>query len=148
MEEGCAGLIGILIVIGLVLAVIYMIVVAIGYSLAYIGLTVLLCFDYFATAFTWIGISSPMGGWLVLGCLVGATIGLAKGLKKAGRRSDTWKVYAGAGVLSMLLLLGSYTAATSLNSVNSAPAYVPTMPQPTASPTPMPTRTPRLRNKR
>jgi hypothetical protein len=115
MDEGCAGLVVILIVIGLILAAVYLVIVVIGYTLAYIGLTVLLFFDYFATAFTWVGISSPMGGWLLLGCLIGGTIGLAKGLKKAGRKSDAWKVYVGAGLLTLLLLLGSYSTASSVN---------------------------------
>lgn len=113
MEEGCAWLLVVLVVIGIVIAALYFVVLAIAYSLAYLGMTIIIPLDFFGSAFTWIGVSSPAGGWLLYGCCVGAVIGLVKGLKKAGRTSDLWKVYLGATALFSLLFLGSYMAYSS-----------------------------------
>lgn len=122
MDEGCAALIGILIAIGLVVAAVYFIALAIAYSLAYLGLTIIIPVDFLSSAFSWLGVGNPALGWMLLGCLGGATFGLAKGLKRAERRSDGPKVYAGATLVGLLLIVGAYFA----NVERDAPPYAPT----------------------
>lgn len=75
--------------------------------LASIGITLILIGDYFATAFTVIGIKEPAFGWLVLGYLLGGTIGLIQGLKRTGRSSETYLVY----LVAAALFLGLQTIA-------------------------------------
>jgi uncharacterized protein YejL (UPF0352 family) len=77
--------------------------------LASIGTTLILIGDYFATAFTVIGIKEPALGWLVLGYLLGGTIGLIQGLKRTGRSSETYLVY----LVAAAVLLGLQTVAHS-----------------------------------
>jgi len=110
MDEGCAVLIGILIGLGLVIAAIYFIALAIAFSLAYLGLSIIIPVDFISSAFTWVGIDHPALAWMMLGCLGGATVGLAKGLKRAQRRADGVKVYGGATLVGILLLVGAYFA--------------------------------------
>jgi hypothetical protein len=113
VEEGCGWLLLILVIIGIIIAAIYFIILAIAYTLAFLGLSIIIPLDFFGSTFTWIGISSPSTGWLLYGCFIGAVIGLVKGLKKAGRTSDLWKVYLGATILFTLLFFGSYMAYSS-----------------------------------
>jgi hypothetical protein len=110
MEEGCGWVILIIVVGAIVLAVIWFLFVAVLYVLAFLGLAVILALDFFASSFSWVGISNPTIGWLLVGLFVGGVIGLAKGLKRAGRRSDGWKVYSGAGIVALMLLLASALA--------------------------------------
>lgn len=124
MEEGCGWLLLILLIIGIVIAIIYFVILAIAYMLAFLGLSIIIPLDFFGSAFTWIGISSPAVGWLLYGCFIGAVIGLIKGLKKAGRTSDLWKVYLGATILFTLLFFGSYMAYSSEGMWKSEPPPV------------------------
>jgi hypothetical protein len=110
MDDGCAALIGILIALGLILAAIYFIALAIAFTLAYTGLTIIIPVDFLSSAFAWLGVGNPALGWMLLGCLGGATVGLVKGLKRAERRSDSAKVYAGATLVGILLIVGAYFA--------------------------------------
>lgn len=75
--------------------------------LASIGITLILIGDYFATAFTVVGIKEPALGWLVLGYLLGGTIGLIQGLKRTGRSSETYLVY----LVAAAIFLGLQTVA-------------------------------------
>lgn len=77
-------------------------------ALAYLGMSVIISIDFMARSFNWIGINKPALGWLLLGCLVGGIIGLVKGLKRAGRKSDVPKVYGIAIALGCALLLAAY----------------------------------------
>ena len=110
MEEGCAWLVGIIVAIGLVLAAIYFVLMALGIALAFIGMTVIIPLDFLSSSFTLLGVREPSSGWLILGFFTGATIGLIKGLKVAGRTSDLWKVYLGAGIFALLLALMALAA--------------------------------------
>jgi len=100
----------------LIILAIYIIALAftaIAYMLAYLGLTIIIPLDFFSSAFTWLGITTPAVGWLLYGCLVGGVIGLVIGFKEVGRTSDLWKVYTGATALLSLIFFGSYMAYSS-----------------------------------
>jgi uncharacterized protein YejL (UPF0352 family) len=77
--------------------------------LASIGTTLILIGDYFATAFTVVGIKEPALGWLLLGYLLGGTIGFIQGLKRTGRSSETYLVY----LVAAAVFLGLQTVAHS-----------------------------------
>lgn len=110
MDEGCIYLVLVLIAIAAVLAIVFYILLGVALGIGYLGMTIVLAVDFISAGFTWVGVSSPVIGWMLFGLLAGLTFGLAKGLKKAGRRSDAWKVYSGAAGLTTLLALGSYAA--------------------------------------
>lgn len=78
-------------------------------GLAYVGVAMVVCLDFVASSFTWLGIEGPIGGWLALGLLAGAFVGLARGLKRA-QRSPGWPVYGGAAGMGVLVLLGAFYA--------------------------------------
>ncbi|HLL73892.1 MAG TPA: hypothetical protein VK421_01235 [Pyrinomonadaceae bacterium] len=147
MDEGCAVLIGILVGLALVIAAIYFVALAIAFTLAYLGLTIIIPIDFLSSAFAWLGVSDPALGWMLLGCLGGATVGLAKGLKRAERRSDGLKIYGGATLVGILLLVGAYFANAERDGTPYSPTTTNTNLTPSQNTTPMatPTPTPRLR---
>lgn len=104
---GCAGCLGLIAVAALMPVILSLLKLG-GHLLALVGMSVIIPIDYLAGAFRIVGVGDPAAGWLIIGCLAGAAIGVAKGLKSAGRRSDTWKVFAGAGTLAAMLLLMSF----------------------------------------
>jgi hypothetical protein len=110
MEEGCGWLVGIVLALALVIAVLYFLAIAVLYILAFLGLAIIFPLDFFASSFSWIGLNDPAIGWLLVGLFVGGVIGLAKGLKRAGRTSDGWKVYGGAGIVAFILFLAASLA--------------------------------------
>jgi len=84
-------------------------VVAAVVAMAYVGLVMVIGIDSVAQSFTWLGIEGPIGCWLVLGLVIGAFVGVAKGLKSA-QRSPGWPIYGGAAGMAVLVLLGAYYA--------------------------------------
>src|SRR3712207_100209 len=69
------------------------------YGLAYLGVGIVMGFDFIAHGLTRVGVSDPVIGWLILGLLLGGTAGLARGFKRSGRMRDSPKADGGAVIL-------------------------------------------------
>jgi hypothetical protein len=76
---------------------------------ASIGTTFIFFIDYLAYAFTGIGINNPAIGWLLLGFLLGGTVGLVQGLKRTRHSSYVYVVYVIAAILFLLLQTVAYS---------------------------------------
>jgi hypothetical protein len=76
---------------------------------ASVGTTVIFLIDYLAHAFTGIGINNPAIGWLLLGFLLGGTVGLVQGLKRTRHSSYVYIVYVVATILFFLLQSVAYS---------------------------------------
>lgn len=82
---------------GLVTLVVTLLVALFG------GLALIVAFDFLAHGFGWVGVDSPATGWLLLGIVGGALIGLTVGLRRAGRPMTRRTVaLAAVGVASVL----------------------------------------------
>jgi hypothetical protein len=124
----------------IVLVVLYFIVMVGAYALAFVGVGIVMSLDFAAHGFRWLGVSDPAVGWLLLGVLMGGSMGLAQGLKRSGRQADTIKVYIGAAALACTLPFLSFLA------VSPPASRALTVPAPAARPptreTPSPTSAP------
>ena len=69
------------------------------------GLALIVGLDFMGRGFGWVGVDSPSTGWLLLGILGGALVGLTMGLKRAGRPMSGRQITAAAvGLVAMLSL--------------------------------------------
>src|SRR5262249_49938113 len=111
-----------------------------AYARAFVGVGIVMSLDFAAHGFRWLGVSDPAVGWLLLGVLMGGSMGLAQGLKRSGRQADTIKVYIGAAALACTLPFVSFLAVSPPSSraltVPTPAARLPT--KETPSPTPAP----------
>ncbi len=76
---------------------------------AYLGATFIMIADYISSPFTIIGIGRPEIGWLLLGCILGAILGLIQALKRTGRSYDVYKVYIVAATIFLMLQAVAYS---------------------------------------
>lgn len=99
MDDELGGCLALLLVLG--------VIVAAFMALIYGGQSVIIAVEFVAHGFTLVGVSHPVVAWSLLGCSVGALVGLARGFQKAGRRSDVAKAYIAAGATVGILLMCS-----------------------------------------
>lgn len=101
---GCiVALIVVVLVIGLIGAIIGGGIVA----LSYIGLTILIAIEFAAHGFAVLGVSSPLAAWLLLGVIIGGTVGLVIGFRRSGRASAVPVVCTVGALLLVGLLIAS-----------------------------------------
>jgi hypothetical protein len=87
-------------VVGIMIAVTF--AVALWYGLAYFGMTMIIFLDYIAYPLSWMRVG-PAVAWLIVGCIVGAVVGLVRALRSFGRKSEARKVILVASVLSIFV---------------------------------------------
>ena len=71
------------------------------------GLALIVGLDFMARGFGWVGVDSPSTGWLLLGVLGGALVGLTMGLRRAGRPISGRQIAAAAVGLAAILSIAS-----------------------------------------
>jgi len=76
---------------------------------ASIGTTFIILIDCLANPFTVIGVKTPAIGWLLLGLLLGGTLGLIQGLQRTGRSSQLYKVYLATLTIVLILQAAAYS---------------------------------------
>ena len=106
MDEWGGCIVAIIVVV-LVIGLIYGIVVGGALALAYGGLTALIAIEFAAHGFAAVGIAHPVLAWLMLGILLGGTVGLAVGFRKAGKHSAFPVVCLAGGFLFAALIFAS-----------------------------------------
>jgi len=103
MDDELGGCLVALLVIG----VVFYAIAAAFMALIYGGQSVIIAIEFVANGFNLLGVAHPILAWALLGGCVGALVGLAQGLRKAGRKSDVPKAYWGVGAVVGILLLCS-----------------------------------------
>jgi ketosteroid isomerase-like protein len=126
----------VILVIGLAVLVIALALLAVSY----VGMLIIIVIDFFARAFSWVGVENPTIAWMLLGFLVGGIIGLFHGLRRAGRTSDGPKIYAGAVAVVLVLVIASASVESVSTSTAPPPSETRRAPTPTTPPPSSPAR--------
>lgn len=72
-----------------------------------LGVALVIGLDYAARGFLWILPISPVGGWLLLGAVIGGLVGMAIGFRRGGRPLGALGVMAPVALLVVLVVAGS-----------------------------------------
>jgi hypothetical protein len=120
MDEDLAGCIAVLIIIVAVIAALVWAGIAAVLALVYIGQTVLIVAEFLAHGFHFFGVSNPTVGWALLGACGGCFLGLMRGLRKSGRKSDERKVLLAAALSAAILGVISAASAGESRRMSSA----------------------------
>lgn len=107
--QAIVGLIAIALAIWLLVKLVTLLVQWVVAALSFLLSSVVISGDSLSHAFSWLGVTDPAIGWLLLGALSGALIGVAIGMRRAGRAYTRTRIgTVGASVAGVLLLGGNF----------------------------------------